>query len=571
MSRKKAVARRRQTVILGVILTAIGVFALLELYTNPSGRHLLRTLVGIGAWPLVLFIIASGLGIIFWPQLRPRIGDNWYPEALLGLLLAFLAVITMSSARVDAPDPYVVAVAGEAGGMVGWALAQASLSTLGTLPTWSILVVMLGGGLYLIYLYTPLRMLNLPGLGTLRQKASRPKSKSGKRSSKKPAAKKQPKKAASAPKKKPTKPKADAKTAATVAAAVTATTRKPAAKKAAAKKKPTRTPKKTTTKKKTTAAAGSRRASDDLPPLTLLQEAKEGDATYEQARIMARIIEDTLASFGIPAQVVNINVGPTVTQFGVQPGTYERNGRIVRVRISNITRLADDIALALAASPVRIEAPVPGESYIGIEVPNPEPTLVGLRGVLEDPAFSKSRSPLVIPLGRDVSGEAVVADLHKLPHLLIAGATGSGKSVALNAIICGLLFNNPPDRVKMVMVDPKRVEFPGYNGIPHLLAPVVTDPEEASGALSWLLVEMDERYRKFAAAGVRNIGAYNKKKRGSNRLPYIIMLVDELADLMMTSPEIIEAKLVRLAQMARATGIHLVIATQRPRWMWSQG
>lgn len=226
---------------------------------------------------------------------------------------------------------------------------------------------------------------------------------------------------------------------------------------------------------------------------------------------MARIIEDTLASFDIPATVVQVNVGPTVTQFGVQPGTYEKNGQTVRVRISKIVALADDLALALAASPVRIEAPVPGHAYIGIEVPNPEPTLVSLRGVLEDPEFTDIHSPLAIPLGRDVSGEAVTADLHMLPHLLIAGATGSGKSVAMNAIICGLLFNNPPQQVKMVMVDPKRVEFPGYNGIPHLLAPVVTDPEEASGALSWLLVEMDERYRKFSEAGVRNINGYNEQ------------------------------------------------------------
>ncbi len=279
---------------------------------------------------------------------------------------------------------------------------------------------------------------------------------------------------------------------------------------------------------------------------------------------MAKIIEDTLAGFDIPARVVEVRVGPTVTQFGVQPGVYEKNGQTFRVRIQKIVALEDDLALALAASPIRIEAPVPGKPYIGIEVPNSNPTLVTVRSVLEDPAFQEMQSPLALPLGRDVSGEAVVADLHKLPHLLIAGATGSGKSVAMNAIIVGLLMRNGPDQVKMLMVDPKRVEFPSYNGIPHLLAPVVTDPDQASGALSWLLKEMDERYQKFAQAGVRNIQGYNAQVAADEALPYVVMLVDELADLMMTAAEEIEKKLVRLAQMARATGIHLIIATQRP-------
>ncbi len=492
--------------------------------------------------------------MMFWPQLEKRLGSYWYAEALLGLLLMYLALLTIFSARLHVPDPYRAAMAGRGGGMVGWALAQLSLMYLGTLPTWALLLTMLVGGGYLIYLYTPLRLLTVPGVSLTWIEPQPPAE-----MAQPPQPQKRP-----APKKTPRKrEKTPGKTARPERSSPTKKKR-PAQKAGADKKARRKGQRGASSRKKTTQKAPQRPMSSALPPLSLLHQADEGDAPHEQAQIMAKIIEETLASFDIPARIVQINVGPTVTQFGVQPGTYEKNGQKVRVRISKIVALADDLALALAASPVRMEAPVPGEPYIGIEVPNPEPTLVSLRGVLEADGFREVDSPLAIPLGRDVSGEAVVADLHKLPHLLIAGATGSGKSVAMNAIISGLLFNNTPEQVKMVMVDPKRVEFPGYNGIPHLLAPVVTDPEQASGALSWLLVEMDERYRKFSEAGVRNIGGYNEKLPPEQRLPYIVMFVDELADLMMTSPEVIEAKLVRLAQMARATGIHLVIATQRP-------
>ncbi|NUQ37143.1 MAG: DNA translocase FtsK, partial [Caldilineales bacterium] len=309
--------------------------------------------------------------------------------------------------------------------------------------------------------------------------------------------------------------------------------------------------------------AASRRSSK-LPPLTLLHGEDSGGANSEQAQIQARIIEDTLASFGIPVEVVETHIGPTVTQFGIAPGTVERAGRLQRIRVNKIVALGDDLALALAASPVRIEAPVPGRPYVGIEVPNADATLVSLRRLLQDKAFRKVGSPLALPMGRDVSGAAIAVDLRRLPHLLIAGATGSGKSVALNAIICALLFNTLPDTLRLILVDPKRVELPGYNGIPHLLAPVVTDAQHAEGALTWLLIEMDERYRRFSEAGARDIDSYNAGARPGDRLPYIVMIIDELADLMVTAAETIEVKLVRLAQMARATGIHLIIATQRP-------
>jgi len=307
-----------------------------------------------------------------------------------------------------------------------------------------------------------------------------------------------------------------------------------------------------------------KRRSQKLPPASLLQAEDAGGATNEQVEIQAGIIEDTLMSLNVPTEVVEINIGPSVTQFGVRPGVYERGGQIRRVSVSQIVALADDLALALAASPIRIEAPVPGKSYVGIEVPNRDMTLVSLGRLLQDKDFRKIKSPLVIPFGRDVSGNVIAADLRKLPHILVAGATGSGKSVALNAMICSFLYNSLPSTVKLILVDPKRVELPSYNGVPHLLSPVVVDAENAEGALSWLLIEMDERYRVFGKAGVRNLSAYNKGVSASKRLPYIVMIVDELADLMISAPEAIETKLVRLAQMSRATGIHLIIATQRP-------
>lgn len=286
----------------------------------------------------------------------------------------------------------------------------------------------------------------------------------------------------------------------------------------------------------------------------------------EVDRQRVHVIEDTLASFGAPAHVVEINRGPTITQYGVEPDYIEtRNGR-TRVRVSKIASLADDMALALAAKRIRIQAPVPGKGYIGIEVPNEEPNLVTLRDVLESDAFKRLNSPLRFALGQDVAGNAVAADLAAMPHLLIAGATGSGKSVCVNSVITGLLVNNTPDDLRILMVDPKRVELTGYNYIPHLLAPVVVELERVVGALQWIAREMDQRYHKFARAGARNIADYNAKQiaQGEKKVPYIVVVVDELADLMMLAPDETERNITRLAQLARATGIHLIIATQRP-------
>ena len=276
----------------------------------------------------------------------------------------------------------------------------------------------------------------------------------------------------------------------------------------------------------------------------------------------SRIIEQTLASFGVPVHVVEIQRGPTVTQFGVEPDFIEtRQGR-TRVRVSQIVRLTDDLALALAAPRIRIQAPVPGHMYVGIEVPNTEISLVALRELMESEAFKKMRSPLRFALGKDVAGRAAACDLAAMPHLMIAGTTGSGKSVCVNAILSCLLLNNTPAELRLVLVDPKRVELTAYNGIPHLLAPVITETEKVIGALQWVIREMDSRFRKFAEPGVRNIKAYNAKT--NPHLPYLVVVIDELADLMMLAADETERSLTRLAQLARATGIHLIIATQRP-------
>ncbi len=304
-----------------------------------------------------------------------------------------------------------------------------------------------------------------------------------------------------------------------------------------------------------------------LPPIAEILDAGS-NITYDDElnQRRARLIEETLASFGAPGNVVEISRGPTITMFGVEPDFVDSRGGRMRVRVGKIAALADDLALALSARTIRIQAPVPGKGYIGIEVPNDEISLVALRDVIESEAFTRLKSPLRFALGQDVAGNAVAADLAVMPHLLIAGATGSGKSVCVNSLITCLLLMNTPDDLRLIMVDPKRVELTGYNGIPHLLAPVVVELERVVGVLQWVLREMDQRYHKLAQAGCRNIKEFNARQvaAGEKKLPLLVVIIDELADLMMLAPDETERTLTRLAQLARATGIHLVIATQRP-------
>jgi S-DNA-T family DNA segregation ATPase FtsK/SpoIIIE len=310
---------------------------------------------------------------------------------------------------------------------------------------------------------------------------------------------------------------------------------------------------------------------ENLPTLDLLTVEKSSEQDTEQIKAIGAQIEKTLAEFGVPAHVIGFRVGPTVTQYAVEPGYVEKpgpDGQMVRqkVRVSQISTLSRDLARALAAERLRIEAPVPGHSYMGVEVPNLYTTLVRLRPILESEAFNRSRAPLTIALGKDVSGLPMVADLAKMPHLLVAGTTGSGKSVCIAAITTCLVMNNSPEELRIAMLDPKMVELVRFNGLPHLLGKVETKLDRMLAVLQWAINEMDRRYRLLEEARSRDLETYNRKmaRRKHPTLPRIVLLIDELADLMMTAPDQTEHNLVRLAQMARATGIHLVVATQRP-------
>ncbi len=299
---------------------------------------------------------------------------------------------------------------------------------------------------------------------------------------------------------------------------------------------------------------------------TILESGSAPEVNEEFIQQRARLIQETLASFGAPVQVVEINRGPAITQFGVEPLFVETRSGRTKVRVNKISSLADDLALALAAPRIRIQAPVPGHSYVGIEVPNDEMTLVALRDIVESEPFQRNMNPMKFALGRDVTGHPVSTTLENMPHLLIAGTTGSGKSVCVNSILTCMLLHNTPEELKLILVDPKRVELTGYNGIPHLLSPVVVEVERVIGALQWMTREMDRRYHLFAQVGSRNINDYNAKMKLQNgkKLPLLVIVIDELADLMMISPTETEQTITRLAQLARATGIHMILATQRP-------
>jgi len=321
-----------------------------------------------------------------------------------------------------------------------------------------------------------------------------------------------------------------------------------------------------------------------LPSVELLDETPVPELSQDEVEKRARVIEEALASYAVEAKVVEINVGPAVTQFGVEPGwdrkikeikEKDKSGNVkvrneeisrTRVKVDRISSLSNDLALALAAPSVRIEAPIPGTSLVGIEVPNSSMGTVAAREVIESAAFKKlsDRTKLAVAVGKGTGGDEIVRDLAKMPHMLIAGATGSGKTVCLDCTIASLLTNNTPEELRFIMIDPKRVELIAFNGTPHLLTPVVTENDKAAEMLEWVNQEMDHRYRQLALVGAQNIERYNKSNKISKELPYLVIVVDELADLMMAKADEVEPRLCRLAQMGRAVGIHLVVATQRP-------
>ena len=551
---------------IGSALVVLALLILLSLLSPNRGKvtaaliNALRVGFGVGVWLVSPLLGALGA----WLALREVSEQRFLsPYRLIGGVGLFLVIEGVVHLAVNAADPWALALDGNGGGVIGWLFSRGLTIALGLPATIGVLVVMLAlslvalSGLTLAELSKTLTAAihrtheAFPGQEDLLGNSAQPLERrtppwrrwwrqllrqrllnlKPSRSSSQPPATRS---VVSSPKTAPTTP--PAKTA------------------------------------PDPRIIGGRDQTWRLPLLSsILETSSEMDIQSEDMRRRARIIEDTLQGFGVPVQVVEANQGPAVTQFGLRPGVIIRRNRKgeekrVRVRVSQIQALSSDLSLALAASPIRIEAPVPGRDVVGIEVPNVQISLVALRGVMESDEYRANKGPLTIGLGRDVSGRPAVTDLTRMPHLLIAGATGSGKSVCVNSIITALLLTHTPDTLRFLLIDPKRVELTVYNGIPHLIAPVIVDVERAVPALGWATREMERRYKLFAKASARNIEAYNKKlaARDEQILPYIVILIDELADLMLSAPDDVERHVCRIAQMARATGIHLVIATQRP-------
>ncbi|HSN78571.1 MAG TPA: DNA translocase FtsK [Anaerolineae bacterium] len=542
-----------------IALIALGLLIASQLRQEETIPGIISQIFGWAALPVLVILLLVALAVLA-RQATQRMGVRdtlpWRQagEVFIGLALVAAAVLGLSHLWSGSDDPLQYALAGNGGGLAGWLIGSLPGQLLGDLVATGLLLVLAGLGLWLVLWTLDLLALdwsNLPArlggwLGKLlpapdEDKLAEPEQ---------------------------TPPAGRASRAVALEDRPSIVNDEPPL-----PKKPRQPP----TKPKAPTLPAQPRP-EFLPPLTLLALATAKPGQTADLAYKKQVIEQTLASFNVPVEVVDINVGPTVTQFGVKPGTLARRGPggdtvQRRVRVSRIRALANDLALALEASTIRIEAPVPGKGYVGIEVPNSRSDLVPLRVVLESPEFAQIKSPLAVALGRDVSGQPVTADLTTMPHLLIAGATGSGKSVCIHSLVCSLLFNNGPDQLRLLLVDPKRVELPSYNGVPHLIAPVITDMDQVVGALTWLTLQMDERYRSFSQVGARNLKDYNRKIDRKNKpaewrdlepYPYIVFVVDELADLMLAAPDKVEHYVCRLAQMARATGIHLVIATQRP-------
>jgi S-DNA-T family DNA segregation ATPase FtsK/SpoIIIE len=518
--------------IVGVLLIAIGGVTLLTVLSITRGAlseawlGLLRRIFGWGVYLVGPAMIVTGLMLV-WDDLRARLRVT--ARVIFGLEILFVSLLGLAHLLAGSENSLGLAQRGGGGGYIGWAVSHFLSTAVGR-----------GGGLLLLL---PAAIIGL-GLSldldwsSLRFALARARERLADLSA-------------------PTEPVEEA----------------PAVPKARARQvEPPATPQPAPVQARPKPRRRRVRRTDRrLPSLDLLNGGDRMDYGDADAQYKKQVIEDTLASFGVPAEVVEIDQGPTVTLFGVEPGFVEQrrsDGTVRRrkIRVSEIMALQNDLALALAAAPIRIQAPVPGRSVVGIEVPNSEVSLVGLRGVMESKAFESIDSKLRLALGRNVAGEPIAADLELMPHLLIAGATGSGKSVCINALTTCMLFNNTPDDLRLIMIDPKMVELTLFDGIPHLLAPVIVGIDEAVQALRWVTLEMDRRYRLFSDSATRSIETYNQlmASRGREQLPNVVIIIDELADLMMVSPDEVERSITRIAQLARATGIHLIVATQRP-------
>ncbi len=564
--------------VLGTGLVLVSVFTLLSLLTGSRGRltgawiDLLQTLTGVGVWAVPLLTGILGL----WMVIRAieRMPDlPW--QRPLGLTLLFLAVITGVTLAVPMPTRLSQAEGGGAGGWLGYIFATLLESSLRSWGAWAAVTFLAIIGLVLLT-----DRLLLDGLQALWFELSQ-------------ALEEQ--RRGRAPRIQPTLPLPSGQPAwwkrilnrrrlsapeepPIIGRPATVSPREarpgPARRPAQEEPRPSRAPATAPTESATlTPRIVGGGQSWRLPDIDQILESWDRYVdSDEHIRNQGRLIQETLALFGVPADFEGAYKGPAVTQYLIKPGYIERTvkGEVKRtkVKVSKIAGLANDLALALAAPSVRIEAPIPGTSYVGVEVPNSESNVVGLKELMLSEEFQalRQKGRLPITLGEDVKGQPVLADLARMPHLLIAGATGSGKSVCVNAIISCLLLTHTPDTLRLLLIDPKMVELSVYDGIPHLLSPVITEVDRAAGVLFWAVKEMERRYQLLNKGGARDLERYNARlrKQGEKPLPYIVIIVDEMADLMMAAPEEVEKHVCRLAQMARAVGIHLIIATQRP-------
>jgi len=529
--------RRRD--IIGGLLIALGLLTLISALTSGRGflgstwLRLLAYGFGWGAFVVPLGLIGGG-ALLVAPSLKRRL-PGLDPEGYLGVTVLYLVGLAMLHALLGASsleEGLGHARAGRGGGVVGAGLLALLVGAFGGAGAAVALLALLLIGISLTLGMSPRALLQAaqPAWRSIRDRA-------------------EPYASRALGKEWPQAPRTTQAAVPPVAATLTRTSARPAF-----------TP--------ATSDQAVVRESWSVPTMEeILEQGSEGKPDDELDKKRAKLIEETLRLFGAPGRIVAINRGPAITQFGVEPEFMEaRGGRRTKVKVSKVAALADDLALALASRSIRIEAPVPGKGYVGIEVPNAETSLVALRDVMASPSFQEVSSKLRLGLGRDVSGKAIVADLGSMPHLLIAGTTGSGKSVCVNALISCLLLQNTPKDLRFLMIDPKRVELTAYNGVPHLLAPVVVDLQRVVPALQWVSREMDDRYHRFSREGARNLADYNARRQAIHQdtLPSIAVVIDELADLMMMAPDETERVLTRMAQLARATGIHLIIATQRP-------
>jgi S-DNA-T family DNA segregation ATPase FtsK/SpoIIIE len=556
--------------ILALLTMALGIITLLALFRVTRGRWaaqwvaLLKHGLGWGAYPTGVAIVLAGL-LWLQHQLDRPVRWRWRPFVGAELVIFGLLALTHTLGGLRT-DPWMLVESGWGGGLVGWGVSTLLSRILGwpTVLVLLSLVVLFGLGLTFDLTVDDLKRLWARWSDWRARRAALPTA--GRETTAKPQARRRPAGSAPAPRPAPrpapaaqSKPP-QARPMPPVREVAPAAARKPDEKPSPIVRAPIKQ------RERPAPAPVERSGPLSLPPLDLLNDAQGPSISDQEIRKKSRIIERTLAQFGLPVEVAEVRVGPTITQFGLKPGYVERSGADRKVRVGQISALADDLALALASPRLRVEAPVPGRAIVGIEVPNDRIQLVGVREVMDSEVFDDIESPLAFPLGRDVSGEPVAGDLSRMPHLLIAGTTGSGKSVCIKALTTCLIYNNTPEELRLVMIDPKMVELVRFNGLPHLYGEVEVDLERIVRVLRWVAREMDNRYRRFAEATARNIDDYNvlMGRRGGEPMPRIVVLIDELADLMMMAPDEVERTICRIAQMARATGIHLVVATQRP-------